>query len=99
MAFSGLIRKNPFIPLIAAYDFLNCLSEALCGWFHLWMANIAVEGLKNATIDKEKMFYTGKIEGARFYINRTTALVPAKCEILVKDEISACRIPEEAFAV
>jgi alkylation response protein AidB-like acyl-CoA dehydrogenase len=99
MTFSALIKTNPFIPLIAAYDYLNCLSEALCGWFHIWMANVANEGLKNATIDQEKMFYTGKIEGAKFYINRITALVPSKLETLVKDEISACRIPEEAFAV
>jgi hypothetical protein len=99
MTFSALIKTNPFIPLIAAYDFLNCLSEALVGWFHIWMANVATEALKTATIDADKMFYTGKIEGAKFYINRITALVPSKCETLVKDEISAVRIPEEAFAV
>ncbi len=99
MTFSALIKTNPFIPLIGAYDYLNCLSEALVGWFHIWMANVATEALKTATLDQDKAFYTGKIEGAKFYINRTTALVPAKCENLVKDEISAVRIPDAAFAV
>ncbi|HON37465.1 MAG TPA: acyl-CoA dehydrogenase [Desulfomonilia bacterium] len=99
MTFSSLIRSNPFIPLIGAYDFLNCLSEALCGWFHIWMANVATEKLAANPGEKDKAFYTGKIEGAKFYINRITALVPAKCETLVKDEISAVRIPDEAFAV
>jgi alkylation response protein AidB-like acyl-CoA dehydrogenase len=99
MTFSSLIRSNPFIPLISAYDYLNCLSEALCGWFHIWMANVATEKLAANPGEKDKAFYTGKIEGAKFYINRTTALVPAKCETLVKDEISAMRIPDEAFAV
>lgn len=99
MTFSSLIRSNPFIPLISAYDYLNCLSEALCGWFHIWMANVATEKLAANPGEKDKAFYTGKIEGAKFYINRTTALVPAKCETLVKDEISAVRIPDEAFAV
>jgi len=99
MTFSSLIKTNPFIPLIGAYDYLNCLSEALVGWFHIWMANVATEKLASATIDAEKAFYTGKIESAKFYINRTTSLVPAKCEVLVKDEISAIRIPDEAFAV
>ena len=99
MQFSQLIRSNPFIPLIAACDFLNCLAEAICGWFHIWMANVATEKLAANPIDKEKMFYTGKIEGAKFYINRITALVPAKCETLTKDEISCVRIPDEAFAV
>jgi alkylation response protein AidB-like acyl-CoA dehydrogenase len=99
MQFSQLIRSNPFIPLVAAADFLNCLSEALCGWFHIWMANVATEKLSAGPIDKEKAFYTGKIEGAKFFINRTTALVPAKCETLTKDEISCIRIPDEAFAI
>jgi alkylation response protein AidB-like acyl-CoA dehydrogenase len=99
MTFSSLIRSNPFIPLIGAYDYLNCLSEALCGWFHIWMANVATEKLAANPGEKDKAFYTGKIEGAKFYINRTTALVPAKCENLVRDEISAVRIPDEAFAV
>lgn len=99
MAFSSLIKSNPFVPLLAASDFLNCLSEALIGWFHIWMANIATEKLASATVDSEKAFYTGKIESAKFYINRTTALVPSKLETLTKDEISAIRIPEEAFLV
>jgi len=99
MQFSQLIRSNPFIPLIAACDFLNCLSEAICGWFHIWMANVATEKLAANPIEKEKMFYTGKVEGAKFYINRITALVPSKCENIVKDEISCIRIPDEAFAV
>ena len=99
MTFSAMIRTNPFVPLIAACDYLNCLSEALLGWFHIWMANVATEALKTATLDQEKAFYTGKIESAKFYINRIAAVVPAKCETLTKDEVSACRIPEEAFAV
>ncbi len=99
MQFSQLIKTNPFIPLIAACDYLTCLAEALCGWFHIWMANVATEKLAANPIEQEKMFYTGKIEGAKFYINRITALVPAKLETLTKDEISCIRIPEDAFAV
>lgn len=99
MEFSKLIKTNPFVPLIGAYDYLNCLSDALTGWMHLWMSNVATKNLADATLDADKAFYTGKIEGAKFFINRTTALVPAKLQTLTKDEISAMRIPEEAFAV
>ncbi len=99
MTFSSLIKKNPFIPLIGAYDYLNCLSEALVGWFHIWMANVASDNLAGDLIDKEKAFYTGKVEGAKFFINRTTSLVPSKLEMLVKDEVSAMRIPDDAFLV
>jgi hypothetical protein len=97
--FAGLMASNPFVPFIGACDFLNCFGDTLCGWFHLRSALVATEGLAKADNDREKMFYTGKIEGARFFINRITALVPAKCANLVKDETSAMRIPEEAFAV
>jgi hypothetical protein len=63
------------------------------------MANVATEKLAANPIEKEKMFYTGKVEGAKFFINRITALVPAKLETLTKDEISCIRIPDDAFAV
>ncbi len=99
LAFSGMIRTNPFVPLIAAQDYLNCLSEALCGWLHLQMAAAAVKALPKAGSEKDKAFYNGKIEGAKFFINRIVALVPAKCELLKKDETSAMRISEEGFAV
>jgi hypothetical protein len=99
MDFAGLLMKNPFIPLIAACDFLNCVGDTLCGWLHLWMALEATKGLVGADKDSDKMFYTGKIESAKFFIQRTTALIPAKCEILKKDETSCVRIPEEGFAV
>ena len=97
--FAGMMMKNPFIPLIAACDFLNCIGDTLCGWFHLWMGLEATKNLDKADKESDKMFYTGKIEGAKFFIQRTTALVPAKCEILKKDEISCVRIPDDGFAV
>ena len=99
MEFAGLMKTNPSVPLIAACDFLNCFGDTLCGWFLLWSALAAAKGLETADNDRDKMFYTGKIEGARFFIHRITALVPPKCTVLVKDETSAMRIPEEAFAV
>jgi hypothetical protein len=99
MAFAKMMKTTPFVPLIGAADFLNCLSDALVGWLHIWMANAAVKGLASATSDKDKAFYSGKIEGAKFFINRITGLVPAKLENLKKDEQSAMNISEEAFAV
>ena len=99
MAFGKMMRTTPYVPLIGAADFLNCMSDALVGWLHIWMANAAVKGLANAASDRDKAFYSGKIEGARFFINRITGLVPAKLENLKKDEQSAMNISEEAFAV
>ncbi|GAB6271374.1 MAG: acyl-CoA dehydrogenase [Smithellaceae bacterium] len=99
MAFAKMMKTTPFVPLIGAADFLNCLSDALVGWLHIWMANAAVKGLASAASDKDKAFYSGKIEGARFFINRIAGLVPAKLENLKKDEQSAMNISEEAFAV
>jgi alkylation response protein AidB-like acyl-CoA dehydrogenase len=99
MAFGKMMRTTPFVPLIGAADFLNCLSDALVGWLHIWMANVAVKGLANTSSDRDKAFYSGKIEGAKFFINRITGLVPAKLDNLKKDEQSAMNISEEAFAV
>ena len=99
MEFAKMIKVTPYVPLIGACDYLNCLSDALVGWLHVWMANEATKGLANATSDKDKAFYTGKLHGAKFFINRITGLVPAKLENIKKNEQSAMDIPEEAFAV
>jgi alkylation response protein AidB-like acyl-CoA dehydrogenase len=99
MAFAPMMKTNPAVPLIAACDFLNCFGDALVGWLHIWMANVATKNLATTTNDRDKAFYTGKIEGAKFFINRITSLVPAKNEVLKKDDVSAMRIPDEAFAV
>ena len=99
MDFAKMMKTTPFVPLIGACDYLNCLSDALVGWLHVWMANVATKGLANATNDKDKAFYSGKIQGAKFFINRITGLVPAKLDNLKKDEQSAMNISEEAFAV
>jgi hypothetical protein len=99
MDFAKMMKTTPFVPLIGALDFLNCFSDALVGWLHIWMANVATKGLANATNDKDKAFYSGKIQGAKFFINRITGLVPAKLDNLKKDEQSAMNISEEGFAV
>ena len=114
LEFSKLIKSNPFVPLINAVDFLNCLGDSLLGWFHIWMAGVSYKKLNERfeakgakddpakqfellTSDDEAAFYKGKIESAKFFIHRTTALVPAKTEILKKNEISAMNIPETGF--
>lgn len=63
--YAGMMMKNPFIPLIAACDFLNCAGDILCGWLHLWMALEATKALERTDKESNKMFYTGKIEGAK----------------------------------
>ena len=97
--FSKMIKSTPFVPLIGACDYLNCLSDSIVGWLHLRMAIEATRKFFDAsTIENDKAFYRGKLEGAKFFINRTTGLVISKLEILKKDEQSAMNIPEESFA-
>ena len=62
------------------------------------MATVASQKLSGPT-GQEKSFYEEKIEGAKFFINRTASLVPAKCDILKKDDTSAMCITEEAFGI
>jgi hypothetical protein len=100
MAFGKMMRTTPFVPLIGACDYLNCLGDALVGWLHIKMAIEAAKKFSDsATGEQDKAFYRGKLEGAKFFINRITGLVPAKLENLKKDEQSAMNIPEESFAV
>ncbi|MDI6741125.1 MAG: acyl-CoA dehydrogenase [Smithella sp.] len=97
--FSKMIGATPYVPLIGASDYLNCLGDALVGWLHLRMATEAVKKFFDpSTSENDKAFYRGKIEGARFFINRITGLVMPKLENLKKDEQSAMNIPLESFA-
>jgi hypothetical protein len=100
LAFSKMLRTVPFVPLIGAADYLNCLSDAFVGWLHIRIASEAAKKISDpATGEQDKAFYRGKIEGAKFFINRITGLVIPKLENLKKDEQSAMNIPEESFAV
>lgn len=100
LAFSKMIKTTPFVPLVGASDFLNCLGDALVGWLHLRIALVAIPKFFAAdTGEQDKAFYRGKIEAARFFINRTTGLVIPHLENLKNDEQSAMNIPEDSFAV
>jgi len=100
MAFAKMMRTTPYVPLIGACDFLNCLGDAIMGWLHLKMALVAIpKFFATETGEQEKFFYRGKIEAARFFIGRITGLVPAKLENLKRDEQSSMNIPDEAFSV
>ena len=97
--FSKMIGATPYVPLIGACDYLNALGDALVGWLHLRMANVAAKQYFAATSEQEKNFYMGKIRGAKFFINRITGLVPAHLENIKKNEQSAMDITDEQFAV
>jgi len=100
MAFAKMIKVTPYVPLIGACDFLNCMGDVIVGWLHLKMALVAIPKFFAAdTGEQDKAFYRGKIEAARFFIGRTTGLVIPKLENLKKDEQSCMNIPEESFAV
>jgi alkylation response protein AidB-like acyl-CoA dehydrogenase len=100
MAFAKMIKVTPYVPLIGACDFLNCMGDVIVGWLHLKIALVAIPKFFAAdTGEQDKAFYRGKIEGARFFIGRTTGLVIPKLENLKRDEQSCMNIPEESFAV
>jgi len=100
LAFAKMIKVTPYVPLIGACDFLNCLGDALVGWLHLKIALAAIPKFFAAdTGEQDKLFYRGKIEAARFFINRITGLVIPHLENLKNDEQSAMNIPDDAFTV
>jgi alkylation response protein AidB-like acyl-CoA dehydrogenase len=95
--FSKMIGTTPYVPLIGACDYLNALGDAVVGWLHLRMANVAAKKYFEATGDQEKNFYMGKIRSAKFFINRITGLVPGHLENIKKNEQSCMDITDEQF--
>jgi len=97
--FSKMIGSTPYVPLIGACDYLNALGDAIVGWLHLRMANVAAKKYFEVTSEQDKNFYMGKIRGAKFFINRITGLVPAHLENIKKNEQSAMDITDDQFVV
>jgi alkylation response protein AidB-like acyl-CoA dehydrogenase len=97
--FSKMIGTTPYVPLIGACDYLNALGDAIVGWLHLRMANVAAKKYFEATGEQDKNFYMGKIRSAKFFINRITGLVPGHLENIKKNEQSAMDITDDQFVV
>lgn len=69
MTIGGAAMSKKYASAFAhAYPFLDVIGDVCLGWMHLWRANAAADALENNTKRKNRLFYEGIIDTARFYI-------------------------------
>lgn len=92
---SGYFKES--IRLVPLYStrILRITAELYCGCLLMEQALIAERKL--AEQNSEKAFYSGKIQGACFYVRNIVPDVMATVQIIKEGDTSALDIPEEAF--
>ena len=93
-----------------ACPFLDCTSEVVLGWMHLWRATIASKALtkilKDADDNKKKemleknkdaAFYHGQIQTARYFINSILPVTSGRMDAVVIQESAPITMTDAAF--
>ena len=82
-----------------ANRFLEMMSETTLGWLLLEQAVLAAKKQKELPEDhRDQGFYEGKLHSALYFVRNVLPGVKGKADILAREDHSAMRIPESAFA-
>jgi alkylation response protein AidB-like acyl-CoA dehydrogenase len=86
------------VPL-SANRFLEMMAETTLGWLLLEQAVLAEQKRAALPADhRDHAFYEGKLHAAQYFAWNILPGVKAKSEILIREDNSAMRIPDSAFA-
>ena len=77
--------------------FMEAMGDVTLGWMHLWRAAVAAPRIETATKKKDRVFYTGQVKTAAFFINTILPVTMGKLEALALGEPAAVEIPEEGY--
>ena len=75
---------------------LMASGDLIIGWLLLRQAEVAQAALAGAS-DRDTVFYTGKIETARWFIRNRLPLIAAERTVAEATDLSLMDLPEEAF--
>ena len=76
---------------------LMAAGDLLIGWLLIRQADVALAALTGPVSDKDRAFYEGKVETARWFAANRLPLLTAEREIAAATDLSLMRLPEEAF--
>ena len=88
-------------PVLCATPYLYLFGDVLMGYLLLWQAVVAQEKLealgKTPRESAEAAFYSGKVMGARFFVNNLLPAVLHRADGILSGDRSALEIEEAAF--
>ena len=71
--------------------------DLIIGWLLLRQAEVAKAALAGSPNEKDRAFYTGKVETARWFIHNRLPLLAAERAIAEATDLSVMQMPEDAF--
>ena len=71
--------------------------DLIIGWLLLRQAEVARAALAGSPSEKDRAFYTGKVETARWFIHNRLPLLAAERAIAEATDLSVMQMPEDAF--
>jgi len=86
--FSKMIGTTPYVPLIGACDYLNALGDAIVGWLHLKMANVAAKNILKQQVNRIKI----SIWARSVAPNSSLTASPALCPLIWKTSRRMSRV-------
>jgi len=76
---------------------LMASGDLVIGWLLLRQAEVAIKALENAPADRDRAFYEGKIETARWFARNRLPLLAAERAVAEATTLDLMELPEEAF--
>ena len=76
---------------------LMASGDLIIGWLLLRQAEVAIKALENGPADRDRAFYEGKIETARWFTRNRLPLLAAERAVAEATTLDLMELPEEAF--
>ena len=76
---------------------LMASGDLIIGWLLLRQAEVAIKALQDGAADRDRSFYEGKIETARWFARNRLPLIAAERTVAEATTLDLMELPEEAF--
>jgi alkylation response protein AidB-like acyl-CoA dehydrogenase len=76
---------------------LLAVGDLLIGWMLLHGAEVALDGLDDASAERDRAFYRGKVATARFFVKNVLPRLSAERRIIESVDLTAMDLDEDGF--
>ena len=98
MTIGGAARSEKYASAFAhAHPFLEVTGDVALGWMHLWRALTATQALEKNPKQKDRVFYSGIITTARFYMETVLPVTFGKMKAVQGLSNAALIVDDAAF--
>ncbi|MFZ5572521.1 MAG: acyl-CoA dehydrogenase [Thermodesulfobacteriota bacterium] len=80
-----------------AHPFLEVCGDVVMAWMHLWRAAVALPKRDDGRFARDKAFYAGQVNGARYFINSILPATLGKMNAIASMDSVVSEMSEDAF--